>query len=109
MWRISQGAVAAAGTRRGRAAIFGLLACTVVLLAGLAASSEAAKVGRTTVILGETSTDWTLAAPPRPESSAEAWLESAGATTGAGLGNSARARGACAGRPRRASRISWAV
>jgi hypothetical protein len=66
MWRISQGAVAAAGTRRGRATIFGMLACSVVLLAGLAASSEAAKVGRTTVILGETSTEPDPSCPDLP-------------------------------------------
>jgi hypothetical protein len=66
MWRISQGAVAAASTRRGRAAIFGLLACSVVLLAGLAASSDAAKVGKTTVILGQTSTEPDPSCPDLP-------------------------------------------
>ena len=66
MWRISQGALAAAGTRRGRAAIFGLLACAAILLVGLAASSDAAKVGRTTVILGQTSTEPDPSCPELP-------------------------------------------
>jgi len=66
MWRISQGAVAAAGTHRSRAAIFGLLTCSVVLLVGLAASSDAAKVGRTTVVLGETSTEPDPSCPDLP-------------------------------------------
>jgi hypothetical protein len=66
MWRISQGAVAAAGTRRGRAAIFSLLTCSLVLLVGLAASSDAAKVGRTTVILGETSSEPDPSCPDLP-------------------------------------------
>ncbi len=66
MWRISQGAIAAAGTRRGRAALFSLLACALVLLVGLAASSDAAKVGRTTVILGQTSTEPDPSCPELP-------------------------------------------
>jgi hypothetical protein len=66
MWRISQGALAAAATRRGRLAIFGLLACTAVLLVGLAASSDAAKVGKTTVILGQTSTEPDPSCPELP-------------------------------------------
>lgn len=66
MWRISQGAIAAAGTRRGRAALFGLLACALILLVGLAASSDAAKVGKTTVILGQTSTEPDPSCPELP-------------------------------------------
>jgi hypothetical protein len=66
MWRISQGALAAAATRRGRAAIFGLLACTLALLVGLAASSDAAKVGSTTVILGQTATEPDPSCPDLP-------------------------------------------
>jgi hypothetical protein len=66
MWRISQGAVAAAGTRRGRAVLLCLLACSLVLLVGLAASSDAAKVGRTTVILGQTATEPDPSCPDLP-------------------------------------------
>lgn len=81
MWRISQGALAAAGTRRGRAAILALLTCAVVLLAGLAASSDAAKVGRTTVILGETSTEPDPSCPDLP-------CQAIGSVTGFQVSNS---------------------
>jgi len=43
-----------------------LLACSLVLLSGLAASSDAAKVGRTTVILGETATEPDPSCPDLP-------------------------------------------
>jgi hypothetical protein len=53
--RFSQGAVAATGARRGRWAVLTLVACSLALLVGLVASSDAARVGKTTVILGSTS------------------------------------------------------
>jgi hypothetical protein len=80
MWRISQGAVAAAGAHRGRAALFGLLACAAVLLAGLVASSDAAKVGKTTVILGETATEPDPSCPELP-------CQAVGSVTGFQVGN----------------------
>jgi hypothetical protein len=80
MWRISQGAVAAAATHRGRAALLGLLAGTVVLLVGLAASSDAAKVGKTTVILGETATEPDPSCPELP-------CQAVGSVTGFQVGN----------------------
>jgi hypothetical protein len=80
MWRISQGAVAAAATRRGRAALLGLLACAVMLLAALAASSDAAKVGKTTVILGETATEPDPSCPELP-------CQAVGSVTGFQVGN----------------------
>jgi len=81
MWRISQGALAAAGTRRGRGAILALLTCAVALLAGLAASSDAAKVGKTTVILGETSTEPDPSCPDLP-------CQAVGSVTGFQVSNS---------------------
>jgi hypothetical protein len=54
MSRFSQGAVAAAGTRRGRWLLLGLVACSFLLLVSLVTSSDAAKVTKTTVILGQT-------------------------------------------------------
>jgi len=80
MWRISQGAIAAAATRRGRVAIFALIACSVMLLAGLAASSDAAKVGKTTVILGETATEPDPSCPDLP-------CQAIGSVTGFQVGN----------------------
>lgn len=66
MSRSSQGAVAAAGTRRGHWLVLGAVACAFVLLAGLAASSDAAKVGKTTVILGQTATEPDPSCPDLP-------------------------------------------
>lgn len=66
MWRISQGAVAAAATRRGRALLLGLLTGVTLLLVALAASSDAANVGRTTVILGQTATEPDPSCPDLP-------------------------------------------
>jgi hypothetical protein len=48
--------VATAGPRKARWLVLGLLACSLVLLIGLAAESDAAKAPRTRVILGQTST-----------------------------------------------------
>lgn len=66
MWRISQGALAAAGARRTRWPVLGVLVCSLVLVIGLAASSDAAKVGRTTVILGQTATEPDPSCPDLP-------------------------------------------
>jgi hypothetical protein len=66
MSRISQGAVAAAGMRRGRWLALGLVACSLMLLVSLVASSDAAKVGRTTVILGQTATEPDPSCPDLP-------------------------------------------
>ena len=64
--RSSQGAVAAAGTRRGHWLVLGTAACALMLLVGLASSSDAAKVGRTTVILGQTATEPDPSCPNLP-------------------------------------------
>jgi hypothetical protein len=66
MSRSSQGAVAAAATPRGRWLILGIVACALLLLVTLAASSDAAKVGRTTVILGQTATEPDPSCPDLP-------------------------------------------
>jgi hypothetical protein len=54
--RFSQGAIAAAGVRRGRIAVLGMVVCSLALLVGLVAHSDAARVAKTTVILGNTAT-----------------------------------------------------
>lgn len=64
--RSSQGAIAAAGTNRGRWLVLGIAACSLALLTGLAANSDAAKVGRTTVILGQTATEPDPSCPGLP-------------------------------------------
>lgn len=64
--RSSQGAVAAAGARKGHWWVLGLAACSLALLAGLASNSDAAKVGRTTVILGQTATEPDPSCPNLP-------------------------------------------
>ena len=64
MSRFSQGAVAA-GLRRGRWALLGLAACSL-LLVSLGASSDAAPVGRTTVILGQTASEPDPSCPDLP-------------------------------------------
>jgi hypothetical protein len=64
--RSSQGAVAATGMRRGHWLALGMVACSLVLLVSLVASSNAAKVGRTTVILGQTATEPDPSCPDLP-------------------------------------------
>jgi hypothetical protein len=66
MSRSSQGAVAATGMRRGHWLALGMVACSLVLLVSLVASSDAAKVGRTTVILGQTATEPDPSCPDLP-------------------------------------------
>lgn len=66
MSRSSHGAVAATGMRKGHWLALGLVACSLVLLVGLVASSDAAKVGRTTVILGQTATEPDPSCPDLP-------------------------------------------
>jgi hypothetical protein len=66
MSRSSQGALAAAGTRRWRWSVLGLIACSLALLVSLVASSDAAKVGKTTVILGQTATEPDPSCPDLP-------------------------------------------
>lgn len=56
MSRSSSAVVAATGGRNARWLVLGLLAGSLLLLIGLAAESDAAKVPRTRVILGQTST-----------------------------------------------------
>jgi hypothetical protein len=65
MSRFSQRAVAV-GMRRGRWLVFGLTACSLLLLADLVTSSDAAKVGRTTVILGQTASEPDPSCPDLP-------------------------------------------
>lgn len=65
MSRSSHGAVAT-GFRRGQWLTLGVATCALVLLAGLAASSDAAKVGGTTVILGQTATEPDPSCPNLP-------------------------------------------
>jgi hypothetical protein len=55
-----------AATRRGRWLVLGLLACSLALLVSLVADSDAAKVTRTTVILGQTSTEPDPSCPDLP-------------------------------------------
>jgi hypothetical protein len=66
MSRSSQGAVAAAWTRKGHWLALGMAASALALLAGLTSSSDAAKVGRTTVILGQTATEPDPSCPDMP-------------------------------------------
>lgn len=55
MSRSSSAMVATAGTRKARWLVLGLLATSLLLLVSLVAESDAAKVPRTRVILGQTS------------------------------------------------------
>lgn len=64
--RSSQGAIATAGVRKVHWLVLGLAACSLALLAGLVSSSDAAKVGRTTVILGQTATEPDPSCPNLP-------------------------------------------
>jgi hypothetical protein len=66
MSRFSSAAVPAAGLRRGRWLILGLLACSLALLVSQVADSGAAKVTRTTVILGQTATEPDPSCPELP-------------------------------------------
>ncbi len=56
MSRSSSAAVATASARKARWLVLGLFACALLLLVSLVAESDAAKVPRTRVILGQTST-----------------------------------------------------
>jgi len=55
-----------AGVRRGRWLVLGLIACTLALLVSQVADSGAAKVTRTTVILGQTATEPDPSCPELP-------------------------------------------
>jgi len=55
-----------AATRRGRWLVLGLLACSLALLTTLISDSDAAKVTRTTVILGQTATEPDPSCPGLP-------------------------------------------
>jgi hypothetical protein len=66
MSRFSPAVVPAAGMRRGRLLVLGLLACSLALLVSLAADSDAARVPQTTVILGQTSTEPDPSCPELP-------------------------------------------
>jgi hypothetical protein len=55
-----------AATRRGRWLVLGLLTCSLALLVSLVADSDAAKVTRTTVILGQTATEPDPSCPDLP-------------------------------------------
>src|SRR5262245_57754012 len=65
MSRFSQAAVTA-GARRGRWLVLGLTAGALLLLVSLVSNSDAAKVGRTTVILGQTATEPDPSCPDLP-------------------------------------------
>lgn len=65
MLRSSQGA-AATSARNWHWLVLGIAVCALALLVGLAASSDAAKVGRTTVILGQTATEPDPSCPDLP-------------------------------------------
>jgi len=66
MSRSSSAAMLTAGVRRGRWLVLGLLACSLALLVSLATDSDAAKVTRTTVILGQTATEPDPSCPELP-------------------------------------------
>jgi hypothetical protein len=66
MSRFSSAAVPAAGSRRARWLVLGLLACSLALLVSQVADSGAAKVTRTTVILGQTATEPDPSCPELP-------------------------------------------
>ncbi|HEU5063809.1 MAG TPA: hypothetical protein VFT79_11770 [Solirubrobacterales bacterium] len=63
--RFSQGAVAA-GAQKGRWLVLGLVACSLLLLVGLTASSDAARKARATVILGQTAEEPDPSCPDLP-------------------------------------------
>lgn len=66
MSRSSFAGVPSAGARRGRWLVLGLLACSLALLVSLVADSDAARVPRTTVILGQTATEPDPSCPELP-------------------------------------------
>jgi hypothetical protein len=66
MSRFSPAAVPAGGMRRGRLLVLGSLVCSLALLVNVVADSDAAKVTRTTVILGETATEPDPSCPELP-------------------------------------------
>jgi hypothetical protein len=66
MSRSSQGAVAAASVRRARLLALGALTCSLILLVGASATSDAAKVTRTTVVLGQTAAEPDPSCPNLP-------------------------------------------
>lgn len=66
MSRSSSAGVFTAGGRRGRWLALGLLACSLALLVSLVADSDAARVPRTTVILGQTATEPDPSCPELP-------------------------------------------
>ncbi|HEX5989029.1 MAG TPA: hypothetical protein VFY75_02290 [Solirubrobacterales bacterium] len=66
MSRSSQGAVAVPRTRRWQWSVLGIVACSLALLVALSPGSDAAKVGRTTVILGQTASEPDPSCPDLP-------------------------------------------
>lgn len=66
MSRSSQGAFAAAGSRKGRWLALGLASCSLAVVVGVAAAPGVAKVGRTTVVLGHTSAEPDPSCPGSP-------------------------------------------
>jgi hypothetical protein len=66
--------------RRGRVLALGLLACSLVLLVSMVADGEAARVSRTTVTLGQTSTEPDPSCPDLP-------CQAIGSVTGFQLNN----------------------
>lgn len=64
--RFSQGVAVAVGMRKGLWLALGFLACSVLLLVSLTSSSDAAKVTRTTVILGQTAEEPDPSCPDLP-------------------------------------------
>jgi hypothetical protein len=80
MSRFSRRAVAVAGMRRGRWLVMGAGTCSLLLLVGLATGSDAAKVGQTTVILGQTASEPDPSCPDMP-------CKAIGSVTGFQVGN----------------------
>lgn len=66
MTRFSQVSSPAVGSRRGRWLVLPAIASMLLLLVGLTASSDAAKVTKTTVILGQTATEPDPSCPEQP-------------------------------------------
>jgi hypothetical protein len=66
MTRFSQASSTAVGSRRGRWLVLPAIASMLLLLVGLTASSGAAKVSQTTVILGQTATEPDPSCPEQP-------------------------------------------
>lgn len=66
MSRFSPGVVPTAPMRRGRLLVLGLLACSLALLVGLTAASDAARAPRTSVILGKTASEPDPSCPNLP-------------------------------------------